>query len=910
MDRNYNLQTPKDYFENFDILIDQDTLFKDCFNKFTQSDQFEDKLAYNHKDKNFEFLKNESVYRNSDKTQMIAWIRQNRLPQFLQSDTFLNYQIGRLLTCEANKKFGSHGSVELDEKERVEINANLTDLEGFLNSTINTPGEELIQTWRHIQAIYFRPKIIEFENINYRSKTKKLEKLPEHDDNISSSGHSTGGKSSASIRDYMTLDETHKLPHFRGIYAVLNKYNKKPEATISNENKVKLGCDLFQVRTLIEKELVSYWLPRFLSIKKRRAVDSENQYKFVTVRPVQGPAARKMMKEHTLVSINRLKKNVTGKEGEATNPNATMPRLSKSFEVESKPIIRPKSSKKVKYSYLAEQNDLEDDITQTFCLLYSDLEFGSAFGQFCCSKETAKANAAHNVGGREKLSWKHAFLCWSAIQKYRSLYKLESLNVAMIKQIAKEIQIKYVIPFMDEEVINQVYSQINPPFDDLFDDAEEVVLLTLVDAAKEYMRMNRSMFSRLKLTQYKRKLRLSIMSLRLRQTNNDLVDNEIDRFLSVLPEAEFTCSYWSEKNLWKNLKVAYRQLGFSDVLLSELDKEELIMDRENDGKYLYDEDPDLRREYFKPHFLEYVDKLVEDARVALEQADQVGQADQADDNSSDDQAKDKENLTHEYEMLQTLSNDIKVWCEIERIRLSKSIKDRNKYANLLKTNWLNEKYFFGSKYSPAKKFEQNRILQSSGGYKNFFKNVPRLDVVSEIQRLVKNRLESSILLRYYGSEEFVERQKYLKKLEKERRKMMKLQEAKASRMKAMEGGGSRPYSGYTEIDNFQDFESDHTHKARENEFRKDMKDPAQVVKFYNYLSVWKTHSARFLPNDLLFYLEILKYQDLFHSHKCRDVVDSKIKSMINTYIKCQVALQQGEKKELQIDIWGMGSFFG
>ena len=137
---------------------------------------------------------------------------------------------------------------------------------------------------------------------------------------------------------------------------------------------------------------------------------------------------------------------------------------------------------------------------------------------------------------------------------------------------------------------------------------------------------------------------------------------------------------------------------------------------------------------------------------------------------------------------------------------------------------------------------------------------------------------------------------------------MKLQEAKASRMKAMEAGGSRPYSGYTEIDNFQDFESDHTHKARENEFRKDMKDPAQVVKFYNYLSVWKTHSARFLPNDLLFYLEILKYQDLFHSHKCRDVVDSKIKSMINTYIKCQVALQQGEKKELQIDILGLGLF--
>merc|ERR1712203_238110 len=51
-----------------------------------------------------------------------------------------------------------------------------------------------------------------------------------------------------------------------------------------------------------------------------------------------------------------------------------------------------------------------------------------------------------------------------------------------------------------------------------------------------------------------------------------------------------------------------------------------------------------------------------------------------------------------------------------------------------------------------------------------------------------------------------------------------------------------------------------------------------------------------------FYLEILKYQDLFHSHKCKDVVESKIKSMINTYIKCQVALQQGEKKELQIDI--------
>lgn len=353
---------------------------------------------------------------------------------------------------------------------------------------------------------------------------------------------------------------------------------------------------------------------------------------------------------------------------------------------------------------------------------------------------------------------------------------------------------------MDDEIIQQVKSQINPPFDDLYDDTEEVVLLVLVDAAKEYLHHNRKIFSRLRLTEYKKKLRLSISALKMRSRNTELSDGEVDAFLKDLPESEFTGNIWTNDFLWKNVKPKYRQLGFSDILLTDLDKEDLILDQNNDGKFLYDKNPEITRDFFKHHFLDYF-KILE--RKWEEEKNKtpspvVSRRNSETNTEFTSTQVGTSNLTKtpvfkfpDYikneHLLQSLLKDLEVWCECEKIKTSKNSIERQELSNLVKDKYLNKSYFFGNLYSPASKEEQNKILKSSGGYKLFLRSTPRLDIITDVQRIVKNRIESKLLPEYYASEEFIERQKILKKLEKEKRKQQKLAEARALKFKAFKG---------------------------------------------------------------------------------------------------------------------------
>lgn len=470
MESNKILRDPLDYYNNFDILIEQDNLFIESFNKFTTSEQFEDKLQYNKKDKNFEFFKSESIFKNDDKKNMINWVRFNRLPQFLSSITFLNYQIGSLLVAAANRKFknskdsflvkednaksvspsqSSESRKSVPEKTALPkilepgaektyiIESKLQDIDNFLLSTNNTPGEELITTWREIQSIYLRPKIIDLENTNFiehkkvleaneakrgrhllnsntsvsreNSRSRERSKSKSRNNSPAATQKSRSSNAEPPLTNYeikteksekikMQVEDNLHFPHFKSIYSILQKYNKRAQFIESksnnfgldkqinfenlidlsgnlaegprphtvkgmdfqrkiiaqhqtemdlknagsvfvdelndlnslkyhpsnqqtndtspfhpvpqdfekanvdfnfyqptqyrlpNENRILLGCDLLKVRKLIEKELISYWLPRFLMIKK-------DNYEFIKLKP------KNLKNEHQLVRV-------------------------------------------------------------------------------------------------------------------------------------------------------------------------------------------------------------------------------------------------------------------------------------------------------------------------------------------------------------------------------------------------------------------------------------------------------------------------------------------------------------------------------------------------------------------------------------------------------------------------------
>merc|ERR1712142_549016 len=271
--------------------------------------------------------------------------------------------------------------------------------------------------------------------------------------------------------------------------------------------------------------------------------------------------------------------------------------------------------------------------------------------------------------------------------------------------------------------------QINPPFDDCFDDVEETVLLTLVQAAREFVSDNRKTFSRLRLKEYKRKLRLSITALSLRSHHTD--DATTDSYLKKYPESKFSANYWAEKMLWKNVGRKNRSLAFSDVLINEFDKEEMIL--ESDGKSIWENNQDVKREFFKPDFINYCEDTQTGRKSIISQ--------ESNRETTDTSTKTTPHLISSD--MDYLINDLQVWAEVQKIKVCRDVKERQEACLKIRNNWLqDDKYFFGNINSPATKEEQTKIINCAGGWRTLQKSTPRLDVLNEIQRLVRNRIEA------------------------------------------------------------------------------------------------------------------------------------------------------------------------
>jgi len=143
---------------------------------------------------------------------------------------------------------------------------------------------------------------------------------------------------------------------------------------------------------------------------------------------------------------------------------------------------------------------------------------------------------------------------------------------------------------------------------------------------------------------------------------------------------------------------------------------------------------------------------------------------------------------------------------------------------------------------------------------------------------------------------FIQRQKEIKKLMKER--------AKKQRREAMESPNRFRRPGLIG-ENFEEFESEHTYYAEELQFRDAMKIYTTALKFFNYVS----SRGHFLSNDVLFYLEIQKYKDFCHQHKSKEILDAKVKAMLNTFINSkippalQVDLHESNVKRIIVWVW-------
>uniref|UniRef100_W5KXG0 RGS domain-containing protein n=1 Tax=Astyanax mexicanus TaxID=7994 RepID=W5KXG0_ASTMX len=201
------------------------------------------------------------------------------------------------------------------------------------------------------------------------------------------------------------------------------------------------------------------------------------------------------------------------------------------------------------------------------------------------------------------------------------------------------------------------------------------------------------------------------------------------------------------------------------------------------------------------------------------------------------------------------SVDLLCWLDIEQLkRIPNDMRVREEKCQNIRNQYLNRNYLFGPS-SPANKQQQTELLRLAGGWTRLQCEPISTPVLSEIQSLVRNRIERKWLPRFLSSKEFIARQK----------------------QQAEHGDGVQKRKIWKQVDGGL------MGSSREAlALRKVLYDPNTCLHFRLFLSL----RGELLENDLLFWLEVQRYKDLCNSHSDEVTVQQKVSAIISCFIDC------------------------
>ncbi|XP_072590306.1 regulator of G-protein signaling 22 isoform X22 [Vulpes vulpes] len=221
------------------------------------------------------------------------------------------------------------------------------------------------------------------------------------------------------------------------------------------------------------------------------------------------------------------------------------------------------------------------------------------------------------------------------------------------------------------------------------------------------------------------------------------------------------------------------------------------------------------------------------------------------------------------------SLDLMCWTDIEQFRriIYGDRKQREAKSIYIKNKYLNKKYFFGPQ-SPASLYQQDQIMNLSGGWGQMLHEQLDAPILIEVQKHVLNKLENVWLPLFLASEQFVARQKIkIQMRDIAEELLLQKHERKIGVWKPVE---NKWISSSCEI----------------IAFRKALLNPVTVRQFQRFVAL----KGDLLENDVLFWQEVQKYKDLCHSHCEESIIHKKITTIINCFINSSIP------PALQIDI--------
>ncbi|XP_060249878.1 regulator of G-protein signaling 22 isoform X16 [Ovis aries] len=429
--------------------------------------------------------------------------------------------------------------------------------------------------------------------------------------------------------------------------------------------------------------------------------------------------------------------------------------------------------------------------------LYVENRAGFFFTKFC-----------ENSGNK---LWKNCVYFWFDLQAYHQLFYQETLHPFKVCKQAQYLFATYIAPSatldigLQQEKKREIYMKIQPPFEDLFDAAEEYILLLLLEPWTKMIKSDQVAYGKVELVEETRQLDSTYLR-KLQALHKETVFKkaedttcEIGTGISPLPHVSKKTEYWNM------VPEEYRHFNFNELLNNKLEFEHF-------------------RQFLEAH---------------------------------------------------SSSMDLMCWTDIEQFRriTYRDRKQREAKSIYIKNKYLNKKYFFGPN-SPASVYQQDQIMNLSGGWGKILHEQLDAAVLIEIQKHVLNRLENVWLPLFLASEQFAARQKIkvqIKDIAEEL--LLQKRERKIGVWKPVE---SKWISSSCEI----------------IAFRKALLNPVTARQFQRFVAL----KGDLLENGVLFWQEVQKYKDLCHSHCDESIIHKKIMTIINCFINSSIP------PALQIDI--------
>ncbi|XP_034867518.1 regulator of G-protein signaling 22 isoform X5 [Mirounga angustirostris] len=407
--------------------------------------------------------------------------------------------------------------------------------------------------------------------------------------------------------------------------------------------------------------------------------------------------------------------------------------------------------------------------------------------------------------------WKNSVYFWFDLQAYHQLFYQETLHPFKVCKQAQYLFATYIAPSatldigLQQEKKKEIYMKIQPPFEDLFDKAEEYILLLLLEPWTKMVKLDQVAFGKVGLMEETRQLdstyfrKLQALHKETFSKKTEDTTGEIGTGISRLPEVSKKTEYWN------NVPEEYKHFNFNDLLNNRLEFEHF-------------------RQFLEAH---------------------------------------------------SSSMDLMCWTDIEQFRriVYGDRTQREAKSIYIKNKYLNKKYFFGPQ-SPASLYQQDQIMNLSGGWGKMLHEQLDAPVLLEVQKHVLNKLENMWLPLFLASEQFAARQKIKVQMRDIAEELLlQKHERKIGVWKPVE---SKWISSSCEI----------------IAFRKALLNPITARQFQRFVAL----KGDLLENGVLFWQEVQKYKDLCHSHCDQSIIHKKIMTIINCFINSSIP------PALQIDI--------